>query len=72
MSKLIREIECKMHDKEEAYAVIGAEIRLRRLSSYKTLKALAYKTCSVSYISKIESNDIIPNQFVFRELLRLL
>ena len=68
MEKLLLEIERRVLDKEGRYAIIGTEFRARRLALKKTLKFLSYKLCSVSYASKIESSDIIPNEVVLREI----
>lgn len=44
--------------KDDSNKILGAEIRLNRIDLELTLKNLAYKTCSVSYVSKVETNSI--------------
>ena len=44
--------------KDDSNQILGSEIRLNRTALELTLKSLAYKTCSVSYVSKIETNSI--------------
>lgn len=47
---------------------IGSEIRLQRNRMNLTLKALTDNTCSISYLSKIEHNQIEPNMGILKEL----
>lgn len=44
--------------KDDSNQILGSEIRLNRTALELTLKSLAYKTCSVSYVSKVETNSI--------------
>ncbi len=44
--------------KDDSNQILGSEIRLNRTALELTLKNLAYKTCSVSYVSKVETNSI--------------
>ena len=66
------EIERRMKAEDNVYAVIGPEIRLRRLMLNKTLKFIAYKICSVSYVCKIERSDIKPNAEYLRKISKRL
>ncbi len=44
--------------KDDSNKILGSEIRLNRNDLELTLKNLAFQTCSVSYISKVETNSI--------------
>lgn len=67
-TKLQMEIERRINDKDTIMAIIGPEIKMRRLMMKKTLKFVSYRICSVSYMSKIESNDIKPNKDYLNEI----
>ncbi len=69
---ILNEIERRKYDERTVYAVIGTEIRLRRLIFNKTLKFVSYNVCSVSYAAKIESNSIKPNYVYLNEISRRL
>ena len=66
------EIEKRIVDENTAYAVVGPELRLRRLSLNKTLKYVSYKICSVSYVCRVENNYIRPNAMYLREMSKRL
>ena len=66
------EIDRRIKDEDTVYAVIGPELRLRRLALNKTLKFVSYKICSVSYTCKIERNDIRPNASFLHEISKRL
>lgn len=69
MGNIIRaELKKRMADYDTLFAIIGPEIRLRRSLLNKTLKFMAFKICSISYVSKIESNEIKPNRVFLSEL----
>ncbi len=65
---IIEELKTRITDQETVSAIIGPEIRIRRLALSKTLKFMAYHVCSVSYVSKIESNSIKPNRYFLNEI----
>jgi len=52
----------------ENNAIVGAEIKNRRISKSQTLEALADRVCSTSYLCKIEKNKIEPNKAFLREI----
>lgn len=58
---LINELDKKRMKNDNEDALIGAEIKLRRNSLSKTLEAVSLDTCSISYLSKVENNEIKPN-----------
>ena len=68
ITKLQSEIERRLKDTDTLLAIIGPEMRLRRTMMKKTLKFVSYRICSISYISKIESNDIKPNKDYLNEI----
>lgn len=49
-------------NREEKETGIGELLKKKRLSLKLTLKEVAKDTCSISYLSKIERNEIKPNQ----------
>ena len=51
----------KNEDKQLITYSIGTVTRMRRLELKMTLEQVASNICSVSYLSKVESNKIIPN-----------
>ena len=69
MENIIRaELKKRIRDNDTLFAIIGPEIRLRRSLLNKTLKFIAYRICSISYVSKIESNEIRPNRVFLNEI----
>ena len=70
--RLIEQIMKKYIFEDDPHAIIGTEIRLRRNGQCKTLDALCLNTCSVSYLSKIEKNEIKPNPTLLEEICKRL
>ena len=64
ISKLLVAVkkETERTSKEITSYTIGALARKRRLEKNLTLSEVSKNICSISYLSKIESNKIIPNQ----------
>ena len=54
--------ETERTSKEITSYTIGALARKRRLEKRLTLSEVSKNICSISYLSKIESNKIIPNK----------
>lgn len=54
--KLEYEIKKRKNNNDDIYSVIGAEIKNHRNKLSKTLKDIATRSYSISYISKIENN----------------
>ena len=69
---LKKEIETRTLDPDTVYAVIGPELKLRRIRLRKTLKYVAYRICSISYVSKLESNYLKPNATYLSEISKRL
>lgn len=63
-----KEIERRDNMQEEETSIIGTEIKNRRLSMSLTLAALADKTCSTSYLCKIEKSQIVANDRRLEEI----
>ena len=58
--------------KKDKYEIVGVEIRNRRIKLMLTLDSLADGICSLSYLCKIETNKIDPNETILRELCHRL
>lgn len=65
---IIQEIKARINDQDTLFAIVGPEIKIRRISLNKTLKFMAYHVCSISYVSKLESNSIKPNRYFLNEI----
>lgn len=63
-------IEIKKRFKEDihTYEAIGAEIKRHRLAMSKTLSSIADKNCSISYLCKIERNQVVPSPKYLAEI----
>lgn len=70
--KLIDQIMKKYIFEDDPGAIVGTEIRLRRNGQSKTLDAICQKTCSVSYLSKLEKNEIKANPHFLEEICKRL
>ena len=53
---------------DDSNRIIGTEIRLNRKKLSLTLKAVADDTCSISYVSKVETNTIEANDEYLEEI----
>lgn len=62
------EIKKRLQNDEDIYQAIGAEIKSQRLAHSKTLSSIADNNCSISYLCKIERNQIKPNLRYLREI----
>ena len=71
-NELIVELKKRLRKLDEEVSVLGTELRNRRLSVSRTLNAVAYKICSVSYLSKLEHNKINPNLAYINEISKKL
>ncbi|MGM9969147.1 MAG: hypothetical protein ACI35S_01985 [Anaeroplasma sp.] len=68
--KIKKVISKRLNKEEDQYAVVGIELKNRRIALSRTLDGISYNTCSISYLSKIENNKIVPNQSYVRELCK--
>jgi transcriptional regulator with XRE-family HTH domain len=58
--------------KKQDYSDIGSVIKKRRKELNKTQDEIAKGICSISYLSKIENNQIIPSEWSVREIMSRL
>lgn len=68
MNKIKFELRKRKENNLNRYQFIGAELKRCRLNLSKTLHAVSGVNRSISYISKIENNKIIPNEESLMEL----
>lgn len=54
------------------YSEIGTFIKEQRKKRQLTQDVISYGICSISYLSKIENNQIVPNEFFVREIMERL
>ncbi len=66
--KIKLELQRKTENELKRYQFVGAEIKNCRLKLSKTLDSISNVNKSISYISKIENNRIVPNQSSLMEL----
>ena len=66
--RIISELKKRKNSKNDVTAVVGVEIRNRRISLQRTLLSVSDKICSVSYLCKLENNKIAANFLYVREL----
>ncbi|MDE7263116.1 MAG: hypothetical protein K2N64_00460 [Anaeroplasmataceae bacterium] len=66
--------EMKRRDKEDdnAYSMIGTELKRVRTSQSQTLSSIAGNLCSVSYLCKIENAQLKPNRYMLNEICKKL
>jgi len=58
-----------LRNRKQDYSDIGSFIKKRRMELNVTQDELSSGTCSHSYLSKLENNQIVPNEYYVRELL---
>lgn len=66
--KLVNEIIERENTKKTNFNVLGAEIKAQRLKNNLTLKETSDNVCSISYLCKIERNDINLNPELIEKL----
>ena len=62
----------KFHQSKHEYKDIGTFIKKRRKELNITQDAVCSGICSISYLSKIENNQISPNEFFIKEIMHKL
>ena len=67
---LKEEITKRFKEDNLNYAAIGAEIKRHRLAMSKTLSSIADENCSVSYLCKIERNQVKPSLKYLNEICK--
>lgn len=70
MSNILELITKKIEREDNAQALLGTEIKLRRNALSKTLEEVSQDTCSVSYLSKVENAEIKPNPVLLEDICR--
>ena len=60
--------QIRRYSKDDKYEIVGTEIKKRRKNRSQTLEALSEDICSLSYLCKIEKNQIEPNKSFLREI----
>ncbi len=58
--------------KKQDYSDIGSVIKKKRKELRKTQDEIAKGICSISYLSKIENNQIVPNEWSVKEIMSRL
>lgn len=74
MKKNIFTDEIKRRGKvdENAYSMIGTELKRVRTSQSQTLSSVAGDLCSVSYLCKVEKAQLKPNRYMLNEICKKL
>lgn len=74
MKKNIFAEEFKRRGKEDdnAYMLIGSELKRARTSQSQTLSSVAGDLCSVSYLCKVENAQLKPNRYMLKEICKKL
>ncbi len=60
--------QIRRYSRDDKYEIVGTEIKKRRKNRSQTLEALSENVCSLSYLCKIEKNQIEPNKSFLREI----
>lgn len=69
---LRNELEKRRQKNDDVYRIIGTELKRSRTKQSHTLSYVADDVCSVSYLCKIEKNQLKPNRYLLRELCKKL
>ncbi len=69
-NKVYKRIELDKH--KDDYTDVGNFIKETRKELNLTQDEISEGICSISYLSKIENNQIVPNQFYIREIMEKL
>lgn len=70
MKDIIKEINDRkiVNSLDDNSKIIGIEVKRRRLALSKTLETISAKICSISYLSKVENNNIKTNKNCLAEI----
>ena len=66
------ELERRQSINDDAYELIGAELKRRRVGQSQTLSSVAGDVCSISYLCKVEKNQLKPNRYLLKEICKKL
>ena len=62
----------RVSDYRSDFQEIGSFIKKKRKELNITQDIVSYGICSISYLSKIENNQIVPNEFYIKEIMNKL
>lgn len=68
----VEEMKRRGKEDENAYTMIGTELKRVRTSQRQTLSSVAGNLCSVSYLCKIEKAQLKPNRYMLNEICKRL
>ena len=68
MNVIRKEMFKRMKKYNDEHNIIGAELREKRIKQSKTLDSTVADICSLSYLCKIERNNIIPNKKIINDV----
>lgn len=71
-SIFIEEFSRRMKNDDNAYQMVGAELRRLRMKQSQTLSSISNNICSVSYLCKIETAKMKPNRAMLTEICKKL
>ncbi|MDE5715645.1 MAG: hypothetical protein K2I42_05880 [Anaeroplasmataceae bacterium] len=71
-SIFIDEFSRRMKNDDNAYRMVGAELRRLRINQSQTLSTISSNICSVSYLCKIETAKMKPNRAMLTEICKKL
>ncbi len=68
----IEELNRRGKTDDNAYSLIGTELKRVRMSQSQTLSSVAGDLCSVSYLCKVEKAQLKPNRYMLNEICKKL
>ncbi|MBD5390593.1 hypothetical protein HDR67_01155 [bacterium] len=68
----VEELMRRGKEDNNAYSMIGTELKRARTSQSQTLSAVAGDLCSVSYLCKVEKAQLKPNRYMLNEICKKL
>lgn len=66
------ELDRRKNGNDDVYKMIGTELKRRRTNQSQTLSSIASDVCSVSYLCKVEKNQLKPNRWMLQEICKRL
>ncbi|MDE7161241.1 MAG: hypothetical protein K2N65_00625, partial [Anaeroplasmataceae bacterium] len=68
----VEELKRRGKEDDNAYMLIGTELKRARTSQSQTLSSIAGDLCSVSYLCKVENAQLKPNRYMLQEICKKL
>lgn len=68
----VEEFARRGRNDDNAYSMLGTELKRVRTSQSQTLSSVAGDLCSVSYLCKIEKAQLKPNRYMLNEICKKL